>query len=174
MLPPVRFAVAGADGRCETQLHADGGVTAPVFVPAAVFRAAEGNIAGAPVMPGGNGNVYAVVAGKLYPDAEPVRRRVLPILRATTESVMFAHCRAELGNLYGRTQLAGMRFHLTALRQDVAVDAETLISIDPAEMAKLYREGERDGLAGPAWEYGSPELYDPPAGYVRGGRRWRR
>ena len=37
----------------------------------------------------------------------------------------------------------------------------------------LRREGERDGLAGPAWEYGSPELYDPPAGYVRGGHRRR-
>jgi predicted acylesterase/phospholipase RssA len=171
MLPPVAFAVRGADGQCVTELHADGGVTAPVFVPEAVFRAAEGNLPGAPVVPGGNGNVYVVVAGKLYADAGPVRRRVLPILGATTESVMFAHCRAELGNLYGRTQLAGMQFHLTALRQDLAVNAETLISIDPGEMAKLYREGERDGLAGPAWEYGSPELYDPPAGYVRSGRR---
>jgi predicted acylesterase/phospholipase RssA len=172
MLPPVAFSVPGPDGNCVTELHVDGGVTAPVFVPSAVFRAAEGNTPPAvPVLPGGNGNVYVVVAGKLYPDAGPVRRRVLPILGSTTESLMFAQCRAELGNLYGRTQLAGMRFHLTALRQDVEVNAETLISIDPDEMAKLYREGERDGAAGPAWEYGSPELYDPPAGYVRGGRK---
>jgi predicted acylesterase/phospholipase RssA len=175
MLPPVAFAVPGPDGQCVTELHVDGGVTSPIFVPSAVFRAAESNVPGGPVIPGANGNVYAVVAGKLYPDAKHVKRRVLPILIATTESLTYAHCRAELGNLYGRTQLAGMRFHLTALRQDLVVNAETLLSIDPDEMLKLYREGERVGVSGPAWEYGSPELYDPPVEYMRSaGHKWRK
>ncbi|HVL13878.1 MAG TPA: patatin-like phospholipase family protein, partial [Gemmata sp.] len=171
MLPPVAFSVPGPDGEPVTELHVDGGVTSPIFVPSNVFRAAE---AGTPAVPGANGNLYAVVAGKLYPDARRVKRLVLPVLISTTEALTFAHCRAELGNLYGRTQLAGMRFHMTALRQDAVVNAETLLSIDPVEMSKLYQEGERVGVLGPAWEYGSPELYDPPVEYVRSKHRWRK
>ncbi|HSQ57187.1 MAG TPA: hypothetical protein VLM40_15795, partial [Gemmata sp.] len=172
MFPPVAFAMPNGNGEYITELHADGGVTSPLFVPPTVFRAAEGNVPGGPVMPGGNGNVYAVVAGKLFPDAGHVKRCVLPILIATTEGLTYAQTRSELGNLYGRTTLAGMRFQFTALRQDVPVNVETLLSIDPEEMSKLYREGERAGMSGPAWEYGSPELYDPPIEYVRG-KKWR-
>jgi predicted acylesterase/phospholipase RssA len=174
MLPPVAFAMHDSEGRCVTELHVDGGVTSSIFVPAAVFRAAEGNVPGAPVLPGANGNVYAVVAGKLYPDARAVKRCVLPILVATTEALTFAQCRCELGNLYGRSLLAGMRFQFAALRQDMPINAETLLSIEPVEMSKLYDEGERVGASGPEWEYGSPDLYDPPVEYVRSHHKWRR
>jgi hypothetical protein len=114
-----------------------------------------------------------MISGKLYPEARTVRRWVLPILIATTETLTYAHCRAELGNLYGRSLLAGMRFHFTALRQDAPITPENPLKIKPAEMAGLYEEGERVGASGPAWEYGSPELYDPPIEYLRG-RGWRK
>ncbi|VTU02332.1 alpha beta hydrolase : Putative uncharacterized protein OS=Yersinia aldovae ATCC 35236 GN=yaldo0001_35880 PE=4 SV=1: Patatin [Gemmataceae bacterium] len=162
MFPPVPFCVPGPDGQPVTELHTDGGVTSQLFVPTNVFRAAAAAGGGKAVVPGATGNLYAVVAGKLYADGAPVRQRVLPILGATTESVMYAGCRSELGNLHGQAVLAGMRFHLTALRQDHDVDAETLISIDQGEMQKLYREGERDGLAGPAWQFAPPDLCNPP------------
>jgi predicted acylesterase/phospholipase RssA len=162
MLPPVTFAMPGPDGQQVNQLHVDGGVTSQLFVPPNVFEAAEANAPGVPVLPGVNGNVYAVVAGKLYPDASPIRGRVLPILGATTETLMYAHCRAELGKLFGQAKLAGMQFHMTALRQDVPVNVETLISIDQNEMGKLFREGERSGLAGPEWDYSAPDLYSSP------------
>ncbi len=172
VLPPVTFAVSGPDGQLVNELHVDGGVTSQIFVPWQVFKAAEANMTGAPAIPGSNGNLYAVVAGKLYPDASPVRRRVLPILGASTESIMYAHCRAELGNLYGQATLAGMRFHLTSLRQEVVMNVETLMSIDQGEMAKLYREGEHDGVAGPAWEYGPPDMYPTAAQPVPGRRHF--
>jgi predicted acylesterase/phospholipase RssA len=161
MLPPVAFAVTRPDGTTATELHVDGGVTSQLFVPSTVFRAA-GDGSGA--VPGANGNLYAVVSGKLYPDAGPVRPRVLPILGAATGSIVYAHCRAELGNLYGQARLSGMRFHLAALRQDVTVVAETPLGLDPEEMAKLYREGERDGLAGPDWGYAPPDVCAGPCG----------
>jgi predicted acylesterase/phospholipase RssA len=143
MLPPVRFTVTDADGRVRTELHVDGGTSAPVFVPPGVFRAAEGNLPGVPVVPGSNGNVYAIVAGKLYPEAVQVRTRILPILGAATESIVYAHCRA-------------------ALRQDATVNSDTPLAMDPEEMAKLFQEGERDGASGPRWEYAPPELCSPP------------
>lgn len=167
MLPPVAFCVPGPDGRPVTELHTDGGVTSQLFVPANVFRVAAGPGPGKPGVPGATGNLYAVVAGKLYADGAPVRQRVLPILGATTESVMYAGCRSELGNLHGQAVLSGMRFHLTALRQDLDVNAETLISIDQGEMQKLYREGERDGMAGPAWQFSPPDLCNPAPPVIR-------
>ncbi|MCE9563728.1 MAG: patatin-like phospholipase family protein [Planctomycetes bacterium] len=171
MFPPVMFAVPGEDGLPVNELHADGGITSQLFMPSQVFQAAIGNAAGVPVVPGATGNFYAVVAGKLYADASPVRQRVLPILGATTESIMYANCRAELGNLHGHAVLAGMRFHLASLRQDLAVNAETLISIDQGEMQKLYVEGEQDGRAGPSWQFAPPDLCAPAPVFVRGSSR---
>jgi predicted acylesterase/phospholipase RssA len=174
MLPPVMFSVE-VDGRMATELHADGGVSSQIFVPSVVFQAASSAVvpAGGPVVPGASGNLYAVVAGKLYPDASPVRRRVLPILGSTTETIMYAHCRAELMSLYGQARLAGMQYHLTALRQDMQVNAETLMSIDQDEMMKLYAEGRRDGAAGPAWRYAPPDIAPGDGDFVRAGLRLR-
>jgi predicted acylesterase/phospholipase RssA len=158
MLPPVAFS-SFIDGQRVTEMHVDGGVSSQIFVPAHIFRAAARDMpVGVPVTPGLTGNVYAVVAGKLYPDAGPVRSRVLPILGATTQSLMYAHCRSQLTSLYGLSQMAGMRYHQTSLNQDVVVNAETLISINQKAMAMLCVEGSNEGLAGPNWIYSPPEV----------------
>lgn len=173
MMPPVTFAVE-VDGKPATELHVDGGVSSPLFVPSVVFRAASANTpAGSPVVPGANGNLYAVVAGKLYPDASPVKQRVLPILGATTEAIMYAHCRAELMSLYGQARLAGVQYHLAALRQDMVVDVTTPISINQGEMTKLFAEGIKDGVAGPQWRYAPPDICPGDGDFVRGGLRLR-
>jgi predicted acylesterase/phospholipase RssA len=173
MLPPVMFNVE-IDGQQYTEMHVDGGVSSQIFVPSLVFRAAAKDLPlNTPVVPGATGNLYAVVAGKLYPDASPIPRRVLPILGATTQSLMYAHCRSELMSLYGQTQLAGMQYHLTALSQDIIVNAETLISIDQKEMTKLCVEGTKNGLAGPAWRYAPPDICPGDGDVVRGGLRLR-
>ena len=170
MLPPVSFRVE-VDGHMMTELHADGGVSSQIFVPSVVFRTAAGaNPAGCPVLPGAGGNLYAVVAGKLYPDAGPVRHRVLPILGATTSTILYSHCRAELMSLYGQARLAGMRYHLTSLRQDTLVKIDTNMCIDQAEMTRLYAEGVKDGVAGPTWRYAPPEVWptEGDSGHTRG------
>jgi predicted acylesterase/phospholipase RssA len=162
MLPPVQFTV-DVDGQTVTELHADGGVSSQIFVPSVVFQAASATAPPCtPTVPCTGGNLYAVVSGKLYPDAAPVRQLVLPILGATTETIIYAHCRAELMSLYGQAKLAGMQYHLTSLRQDTVVNAETLMSIDQREMTKLYAEGRRDGLTGPAWRFTPPDIATTP------------
>src|SRR5262245_27349599 len=158
MLPPVTFSVE-VDGQPTTEMHVDGGVSSQIFVPSVVFRAAGAHTPpGAGAVPGANGNLYAVVACKLYPDASAVKPRVLQILGATTEAILYAHCRAELMSLYGQTKIAGMQYHLTALRQDMTVSVGTNMSINPAEMSKLYSEGIKDGVAGPLWRYAPPDI----------------
>jgi len=155
MLPPVPFSVEH-DGKTVTELHADGGVSSQIFVPAVVFKAAER--ATDSNVPGAAGNLYAVVSGKLYPDSTPVKQRVLPILGATTGTIMYAHCRSELMSLYGQAKLAGMKYHLTALRQDLMVNVDTSMTFNQEEMTRLYAEGVRDGLSGPAWRYDPSDI----------------
>jgi predicted acylesterase/phospholipase RssA len=162
MMPPVPFSVE-VEGKTVTELHCDGGVSSQIFVPPVVFKAA-GPVD--PTIPGGRGHLYAVVSGKLYPDATPVKQRVLPILGATTCTIMYAHCRAELMSLNGQAKLAGLQYHLTALRQDLIVNADTSMTFDQAEMTRLYAEGVRDGIAGPTWRC-DPRDLSPGSDIVR-------
>jgi predicted acylesterase/phospholipase RssA len=180
MFPPVRFEVE-VDGRKATELHVDGGVTAQLFVPSPVFAAAARGViedAGRPGPPPGvdpmpaGGNLYVVVAGKLFPDANPVRPRVLPVLGASANSVIYAHCRADLANLYGLSRAAGLRYHLASLRQDFPT-LDTSVDFDPKAMNELYAEGVSQGTNGQAWAYGPPTLSPGDGDFIRTGLKLR-
>jgi hypothetical protein len=166
VFPPVEFRATDATGRTRTVLHADGAVTAPLFMPPGVFAAAALEAGPNPRPAPGGPNFYAVVAGKLYPEAGPVRRRVLPVLGATTSAILYAQCRAELANTFWQSRLVGMRYHMIALRQDADVAADSAVSFEPEVMQRLYREGLNDGSAGPAWSYVPPALV-PGGDYAR-------
>ncbi len=158
VFPPVEFKVTGNDQRTRTVLHADGAVTAPLFMPQGVFAAAAVEAGPHPHPTPTSPNFYAIVAGKLYPEAGPVRRRVLPVLGATTSAILYAQCRAELANTYWQSRLCGMRYHMIALRQDADATADSAVSFEPAVMQQLYEEGLNDGLDGPAWVSVPPSL----------------
>jgi hypothetical protein len=178
MMPPVRFDIQ-VDGRPATELHADGAISAQLFVPSHVFAAAAAAAAADPPPPPGpgpappTGNLYVVVSGKLYPDAEPVRPRVLPVLGASVNGLVYAHARAELANLYGLARASGMRYHLTALAQGYR-GPETSVDFDQKAMQGLFDEGLRQGTAGPAWMPGPPALSPGDGDYIRSGLRFRR
>src|SRR5262249_41219308 len=97
VFPPVPFEIEVA-GQRRTELHVDGAITAPLFMPPGVFAAvavqAGPNFTPNP-LPGAP-SFYAIVAGKLYPEVGAVRRRILPVLAATTSTVLYAQCRSEL------------------------------------------------------------------------------
>ncbi|QJW95462.1 patatin-like phospholipase family protein [Frigoriglobus tundricola] len=174
VFPPVPFEVV-VDGRRETEWHVDGAITAPLFMPPGVFAAAALQTGPAfnPSPTPGAPNFYAIVAGKLYPDAGPVRRRILPVLSATTGALLYAQCRAELANMYWQSRLSGMRYQMIALRQDAEIQADTSVSINQELMLELYQEGLSDGQAGPAWMYVPPALSPCDGNYARGGLRLR-
>lgn len=166
MFPPVRFNLE-VDGSPATELHADGGVAAQLFVPSHVFAAAAPNEANAEP-----GNLYLLVAGKLYPDAAPVKPRVLPVLAASANSVIYAHCRAELANLYGLARSAGLNYRLTSLRQDFP-PLDMSLEIDQQAMSRLYEEGAWLGASGPTWMSGPPTLSPGDGDYIRTGLKLR-
>jgi hypothetical protein len=171
VFPPVEFHVE-RDGNRRTELHVDGAITAPLFMPAGVF-ATVATAAGPefnPHPPPGAPNFYAIVAGKLYPEAGPVRRRILPVLSATTGALLYAQCRAELSNLYWQSRLAGMRYHMISQAQDSQVGADTAVSFDQDVMKKLYAEGQTDGESGPRWTYIPPALTPGDSDYARAAR----
>ena len=174
VFPPVEFQIE-VDGRRETELHVDGAITAPLFMPAGVFAtvATQNGPNFNPNPPPGAPNIYAIVAGKLYPEAGPVRRRILPVLAATTGTLLYAQCRAELANMYWQSRLAGMRYHMIALRQDADLGAESSVSFDPEVMKRLFAEGQGDGESGPRWSYVPPALSPGDSDYARGGTRLR-
>ncbi len=165
VFPPVPFDTGAGKGPLKVDLHVDGGVTAPLFVPPGVFAAAgpDGANPGAPGAP----NVYAIVAGKYYPDAGFVRRRILPVLSASTEALLYADVRAELAAVYWQSRVYGVRFHTIALRQGTKLEAPTSVSFDPKLMRALYNEGRGDGLAGPRWSFVPPALSPTDDGAVR-------
>jgi len=174
VFPPVPFQIE-VDGRRETELHVDGAITAPLFMPPGVFATAA-TVSGPqfqPNPPPGAPSFYAIVAGKLYPEAGPVRRRILPVLAATTTTMLYAQVRSELANTYWQSRLAGMRYHTIALRQDADIGADNAVSFDPEVMKKLYAEGRADGEAGPRWAFVPPALSPCDGDYARGGTRLR-
>ena len=174
VFPPVPFEMAVGD-RHDTEWHVDGAITAPLFMPPGVFAAAaiQNGPAFTPNPTPGAPNFYAIVAGKLYPDAGPVRRRVLPLLTASTGAILYAQCRAELANMYWQSRLSGMRYQMIALRQDAEIQADTSVSINQESMLQLYEEGLSDGQAGPAWMYVPPALSPSDGNYARGSPRLR-
>lgn len=184
VFPPVKFDLE-VDGQPATELHVDGGVTAQLFVPSHVFAAAAAGAAQdagkrpATARPDGGfgpppdgGNVYVVVSGKLYPDAAAVNAKVLPLLRASTGSLLYAHCRADLSNIYGMARASGLRYHLTALSPTYPT-LETSVEFDQDKMVKLFAEGVSQGVAGPAWMSGPPALSPGDGDYIRKGTKLR-
>ncbi|MFO0805943.1 MAG: patatin-like phospholipase family protein [Gemmataceae bacterium] len=163
MLPPVKFELE-VDGRRVTELHADGGAAAQIFMPSHVFAHADKNEPA---------NMYAVVAGKLYPDAAPVRSKILPVLGASATSLIYAYCRADASNLYGQARAAGMKFHLTSLPAEFPT-LENSVDFNRERMQKLFDEGSNQGCAGPAWKSGPPSLSPGDGDFIRNGTKLRR
>ena len=168
VFPPVLIDIE-VDGKRYQEVHCDGGASAPVFVPTGVFAAAaagaeaDGRLA--KVAPG---NLYVVIAGKAYPDAEPIRRRILPVLGATADSLLYSLTRSELANLYALSAGSGLRFQMAALRQDFRT-VDVSLDFNVQEQGRLLAEGAAVGAAGPRWDATPPEAMAGDGDYVRTG-----
>ncbi|CAN5524964.1 patatin-like phospholipase family protein [soil metagenome] len=147
VLPPVRLTCT-REGKACSELHADGGTTASLFVP-------QGLIAPAPNGGPSGTNVYVIVAGKLFADPGKVRSRVLPVLSASANSIVYASARAEIATIHHLSRLAGANFHLTAVPAGDPADPMGL-AFDPKEMSRLYEVGYCQTVSGPAWMTSPP------------------
>jgi len=140
ILPPVAIDI-DVNGKLFRELHCDGGATSTIFMPSGVFEAAaaERSLADPP------GHLTAIVAGKLSPDISAVRRRVLPVLSATAEALLYSNTRSELANLAADAHRAGLEYHPIALRQDF-LTVEDSLNFDKKEQTRLLAEGMRVGM----------------------------
>ena len=160
MLPPVKFELE-VDGCRVTELHGDGGATAQLFMPSHVFAMVDKSEPA---------NMYTIVAGKLYADAAPVRAKILPVLGASANSLIYAYCRADASNLYGQARAAGMKYHLTSLPAAFPT-LENSVDFNPERMQKLFDEGVTQGATGPAWRTGAPGLSPGDGDFIRNGTK---
>jgi len=158
LLPPVRIPLT-VDGEPAVSRHIDGGTTATLFLR---VPRREGETWAGPDSPYFGSDLYVLVAGKLFADAEPVPSRALSVLFSSVSALNFSQARDELFKLYTGTALNGMRFHLAAVPQEYE-DAPAITDFDPAEMTRLFEEGRRRIRTGDAWR-------DTPPGFAPGER----
>jgi len=151
---PIRQEV---DGKLHTELHVDGGVTTPVFVPTSVMESAK------------DAELFVILSHKPFPDASKVKPRVLRVLGASGSALNYAHARSDIANLYYRAISNGLKFRVVALRQDFGV-SDSAIEFDQVTMQKLFVEGVRIGVAGPIWDDTPIEHSPGDDGQIRTGK----
>jgi hypothetical protein len=152
--PPVKIPVS-ADGQLYEERHVDGGVTAALFfrMPWVPPEKRADPVATSLY----DSDLYVVVAGKLYPDPEPVPPRTLTIAATSVSTLIYAQTRDELVKLYTACVLTGMNYRLTAIPQDFPATASST-DFDPVEMTRMFDEGVRQAVSGTAWRATPPGL----------------
>jgi hypothetical protein len=153
------------DGKVYEERHVDGGVTASVF-----FRPpyVPHELRHEPLMTSlYDADLYVLVAGKTYPDEEPVRPRSIRIVAAGVSTLLYTAARGDLMNLYLATLLTGMNYYIASIPEDFPVE-NSATEFKPDEMRKLYTEGMRQIQAGTAFQRTPPGLVQNPHLSIRG------
>ncbi|MGH7171628.1 MAG: patatin-like phospholipase family protein [Gemmataceae bacterium] len=146
-LPPVPIDVA-IDGKHYTELHVDGGVSASLFLHPYMLGVGP---ATSPAADCSAGTVSVIVAGKLYPDRVPVRRRLFPVSENSLRGMFQSQMEGDLLRIYLLTLYAGMKFGVTGVPRDFAADTHSM-AFDPKLMRHLFEVGRRFGRAGDSWQ----------------------
>jgi hypothetical protein len=156
------------DGQRLIEQHVDGGVTQNVFFrppqvpPEMRVRPPAEFLYGS--------DLYIVVAGKLYADAEPVKPKALKIAGSSVSSLIYADTRAELVKLYTFAMVAGMNYNLASIPQDFPAPTDSA-EFDPVQMTRMFEEGRRQALTGTAWRHSPPGVLDGESPVQRAGTR---
>jgi predicted acylesterase/phospholipase RssA len=163
VLPPVAINVEVNGGKY-TELHADGGVNASLFLEPAMLglghnKGKEGSAV--------DTTVYVVVAGKLRPKVQPVERRLFPVAGDALHGILQSRLEGDLLKVYLLTRFAGAQFALTSVPDD-APDEQSSLAIDASVMRELFERGYRNGKEGTGWQATPPGLkpgdFSPPRG----------
>jgi hypothetical protein len=150
--PPVPIHVQ-VDGREYEELHVDGGASAAMF-----FRPPQVSWSDALHLddrPLAGSNLYIVVSGKLYAEPARVERRLLPVVADSVTSLVAAHVRGNLDQLYLTAQSTGMKYHLTAIPSNVPSSPDPM-AFDPTWMGRLYDAGRKQAATVNPWRSTPP------------------
>jgi len=153
--PPVEIEVE-VNGRRYREPHADGGVTAHVFVQRFML-AAEAEKGQRIDKVCGNSTVWVVTAGKLYADASYTGTRTLEIGVSALNTLFYAQTRNDIVRIAELTRETNTDFRLIAVPQEFPIDPSTKL-FDPNVMGKLFDIGYTLGQSGPtAWRNTPPD-----------------
>ena len=146
MFPAVRIEVE-IDGVKYEELHVDGGVSDEVifrsFMVADLNRAAGVNLSAAPA----GSTLYVVSNGKLYADPTCTRPRFTNMLAQSMRSIVYGKTRDELYRIYLNCLETGVEFRLTAVPQEMRLNATGGLGLTPEDQHRLYQEGHAIGAA---------------------------
>ena len=140
------------DGQCHTERHVDGGVSQalffyPPYVPPEQRTPQTLNLVGT--------NVYIIVAGKLYADAEVIKPSAFNQAAKAVSTIIYAQTRGDLQRLWTFCLLNGMNYNLTAIPAEYANPGDSG-EFDPRVMTCLFEEGRRVIGSGSAWRTSPP------------------
>ncbi len=145
--PSARIEVE-VDGRRYTERHVDGSVSQSVF-----FRppyVPPGERSGVATRDLAGTQVYVIVAGKLYADAEVIRPWSLAQASKSVSTLLYAQTRGDLQRLYTVCLLAGMDYYVSAIPQGYEAPTSSA-AFDPEVMTALFEEGRRVIGSTEAW-----------------------
>jgi predicted patatin/cPLA2 family phospholipase len=145
VFPPVLIEVE-ADGRRFDELHVDGGVTAQLFFsPVGTdwrrIRQRLG-IEGAP-------RLHVIRNAKVTPDWLTVKRRLLPIMNRTVETLIRRQGIGDLAQLYIVAREQGLDYRLAFIPASFHAVADE--PFDNDYMSQLFQLGQRRALRGDPW-----------------------
>lgn len=167
--PSVRFNV-NIDGTSYEELHVDGAISRSMFFRPPYFPPDQIEVVGPTLLAGSN--LYAIVAGKYYPDPEGVKARTISVVGAAVSNLMYVSARGDLYRFYTYCSLSGMDFFATAIPADFQT-TNSSTNFDRCEMTKMYNEGYRIASGGafapttkpdPKSEEKPPKPYSYPDG----------
>jgi len=153
LLPPVPINIE-VDGQRRTELHVDGGVSASLFLPPSLLGAGPSED-GLPTATGTT--VYVIVAGKLKMASKPVERRLTRVSEEALSMLLQSRMDSDVLRVYSLAQSAGARFRLTAVPEDLPVDANWL-ALDVPALKRVFAAGYQVGSDGTTWRTAPPAL----------------
>jgi hypothetical protein len=154
LLPPVAIDVE-IDGKRFTELHADGGITASVFLqPQMVGIGPNGEV---PSDAAGL-SVRVIVAGTLHPTATPTKLELLSISSESVNAMLQSKLEGDLTQLFLIARYARADFKVAGVGQDRCRAASNSMSFDQQFMRALFDDGFQGGKDGTAWRSTPPGL----------------
>ena len=164
LLPPVPINI-NIDGKRYSELHADGNVSASLFVPSQMLAEGPGSDDEQPQYgisqqignESGPTNVYVIVAGKLYPERATVQRRLFHVSDVSLKGLIQSQMEGDLQRVYLMTRLTGVQFKLAAIPQDLTTNSNSL-SFDPQSMRQVFDAGRQFGQHGGPWMEAPPGI----------------
>ncbi len=135
--PPVKFNVT-IDGSPYEEMHVDGGVTRAMFFRPPYFPDTEPEPDGPTALAGSN--VFALVAGKAYPDPEGIKPRTIAVVGASVSNLLYVTARNDLFRFYTYSMLSGMDFFSAIMPSELKV-TDSSTNFDGKEAAKMFDAG---------------------------------